>query len=62
MSVQSREYEIYECWISYETAFSNTTCPLSEDVAVREVVPHTPLSLLYRSAQISAVLLRACSG
>lgn len=35
---------------------------LSVYVAVWKAVPHTPLSLVYRSAQISAVLLWVCSG
>lgn len=42
--------------------FFNTVFPLSEDIAVREIVPHASLSLVYRSAQISVVLLWACSG
>lgn len=42
--------------------FFNAIFPLSGDVAVRELTPHPPLSLVYRSAQISAVLLWACSG
>lgn len=36
--------------------------PPCVDAAVKEVVSHTPLSLVCRSAQISAVLLWACSG
>lgn len=35
MSVQSSEYEICECWKLWNCIFFNTTCPLSEDVAVR---------------------------
>lgn len=55
-----------ERWRSSESAAvvfycSNLFSP-SVAVAVKEIVSHAPLSLVYSSAQISAVLLWACSG
>ena len=42
--------------------FCSSMFPPWVDVAASKLVAHPPLSLVYRSAQISAVLLWACSG
>lgn len=61
MSVQFRWYEIQSGGGSSESAavvfYGSNLFPPSVAVAVKEIVSHAPLSLVYRSAQISAVLL-----